>query len=338
MIRFSEVLGHERTLEILRRALASGRVHHAYLFHGSPGVGKGGVAEAFAAALLCESAEEPEACGRCASCVRVKSHTHPDLHRLEVPEGKSRIAIEQFHALEAALQLVAYSRRRRVAIVDPADLLSREAQHAFLKTLEEPRPDTVLVLVSALPSALLTTIRSRCQPVAFGPIPADRLARALTERWGVPRERAGLLAGLSRGSVGRAIALEKEEALAQRDMLLDVAAQASRGVVGPGLVWAERFRGLPDDRDRALGLLDLAALYARDVLVIASGGREADLAHRDRADRIARDAAVPGAPAQAARAIERIERTRRDIQHNVNPSLALQVLLTDLAARPGAPP
>ena len=351
MIHFSEVLGHEQPLDTLRRALASGRLHHAYLFLGPAGIGKGGVAEAFAAALLCESPGRPEiphpevsretreeACGRCASCVWVKSRTHPDFHRLEVPEGKSRIAIEQFHALEATLQLAAYGRRRRVAIADPADLLSREAQHAFLKTLEEPRPDTVLVLVTARPSALLATIRSRCQQLVFGPIPADRLSHALIERWNVPRERADLLAGLSRGSVGRALELQKEQTLAQRDILLDAAGQAARGAIGPGLAWAEQFRALPDDRDRALGLLELMALYARDVLVLASGGRAADLAHRDRADRIARDAVAPGAPHRAARAFERIEQTRRDIQRNVNPALALQVLFTDLAAGGGACP
>jgi hypothetical protein len=106
----------------------------------------------------------------------------------------------------------------------------------------------------------------------------------------------------------------------------------------PALEWAEQFRALPDDRDRALGLLELMALYARDVLVLASGGSAADLAHRDRADRIARESAAPGASDWAARAFERIERTRRDIQRHVNPSLALQVLFTDLATQGGGRP
>jgi len=332
VIRFSDILGHARPIEILTRALDSGRLHHAWLFHGPEGVGKRTVADAFAAALLCERPGEGGACGRCPACAKCAAGTHPDIHFLEVPEGRSRIPIERFHELEAALQLVAYERRRRVAIVDPADLLSREAQHAFLKTLEEPRPETVLILVTSRPSALLATILSRCQRIAFGPIPADLLADALVRRRQVEPARAALLAGIARGSLGRAIEIEEEESLGDRDTALGVIGRAVSGRIGEGIEWAEKFRGAAEDRERALAILELLALEARDVLILASGGSPDDLAHRDRAEETARKAKVPGAAERAGRAFDRIAVARRDILRNVNPALALQAMLADLAS------
>ncbi len=333
-MRFSDILGHERPLGILRRALRAGRIAHAYLFHGPGGVGKRTVAQAFAAALLCEAPEGEEACGRCEACAKAKGGTHPDLHLLEVPESKSRIPIEQFHTLEADLQLAAYAGRRRVAIVEPADRLSREAQHAFLKTLEEPRPDTVFILVTSRPSALIATILSRCQRIGFGSIPADALVRALVEGLGCDPERARLLAAIARGSLGRATALGQAEALEERNEFLDVAGAAAAGILAPALAWAEGFRWTEQDRQRALELLDLLRLEARDILVLASGGRPSDLAHRDRAERIAREARRPGSADRAGRAYARISEAQRDIQRNVNPALALQGMFSDLA--PGA--
>ncbi len=331
MIRFSDILGHPRPIEILRRALDSGRLHHAWLFQGSEGVGKRTLAEAFAAALLCERPDPEGPCGQCPACVKCRARSHPDLHRLEVPEGRSRIPIEAFHALEGELQLVAYAHRRRVAIVDPADLLSREAQHAFLKTLEEPRPDTVLILVTFRPSAILATILSRCQRIAFGPIPVDLLADHLVRSKRADPAQATLVAGIARGSLGRAEALLGEKALAHRDDAVRAIEGACAGRMSTGITWAEGFRGAAQDRERALDLLDLLLLEARDVMVLASGGAAGDLAHRDRARESARKAEAPGAAGRAGRVFNRIAVARRDILRNVNPALALQGMFADLA-------
>lgn len=330
---FSGVLGHHRSIEILKNAMRSDRVSHAYLFQGPGGVGKRMVADAFAAALLCESTDDQEACGSCGSCARFEAGNHPDSHILEVPEGKSRIPIEAFHALEADLQLTPHGGRRRVAIVDPADLLSREAQHAFLKTLEEPRPDTIIILITARPSALPGTIISRCQRVGFGAIPQEVLGKALASRLGIDREKAQLLAGIARGSMGRAQALNQDQAFEARDGMLEVASAAIAGVIAPAVEWSESFRGTEQERDRAVELLDLLMLEARDVMILASGGRKEDLAHRDRAEATARRASLPGAAEEAARAFGRIAQTQRDIRRNVNPALALQGMFADLSPR-----
>ncbi|MDP3940281.1 MAG: hypothetical protein Q8R92_19370 [Deltaproteobacteria bacterium] len=336
-MRFSDILGQERPLEILRRATRAGRVAHAYLFQGPGGVGKRRAADAFAAALLCDDPAGEEACGSCASCVRFGAGTHPDLHVLEIPEGKSRIPIDRFHAIEAELQLASHGGRQRVAIVDPADALSFDAQHAFLKTLEEPGAGTVFILVTARPSALVGTILSRCQSVGFGPIPDAPLRRALAARADIDPKQVDLLAGIARGSLGRALALGKAGALPDRDALFEVEGAAQSGVLGPALAWAEGVRGTEEGRARALAVLDLLLLKAHDVMVLASGGLESDLAHRDRVRAMQDEARVPGAADRAARAFTRILRAQQDIRRNVTPALALQGLFADLAGPEGRP-
>lgn len=317
--------------------MGASRVAHAYLFQGSAGVGKRTVANAFAAALLCDSPRDHEACANCASCVKFRAGTHPDFHLLEVPEGKSRIPIEQFHTVETDLQLVAQAGGRRVAIVDPADLLSFEAQHAFLKTLEEPRPDTVFILITSRPSALVVTILSRCQRVGFGPIPAGKMHETLLKRSDIEEQRAGLLAGLARGSLGRALALNDEKILAEMNAMLDVADSAASGLLGPALEWAEGIRYTEEARTRAVLLLDLLLLNVRDVMVLASGGEAADLAHTDRAGKLRREAGQRGAARRAGKAYSRILEAQRDIRRNVNPALALQGMFAELAAESPPP-
>ena len=312
--------------------MRANRVAHAYLFQGSAGVGKRAVADAFAAALLCDSPRDHEACANCASCAKFRASTHPDFHILEVPGGKSRIPIEQYHAVETELRLVAQEGGRRVAIVDPADLLSFEAQHAFLKTLEEPRPGTVFILITSRPSALVVTILSRCQRVGFGPIPADKVYEVLSKRSDIEAQRAGLLAGLARGSLGRALALNDEKTLAEMDMMLEVADSAASGLLGPALEWAEGIRYTEEDRARAVLLLDLLLLNLRDLMVLASGGETADLARADRAEKLHRQSGRGGAARRAGKAYTRILEAQRDIRRNVNPALALQGMFAELAA------
>ncbi|MFQ5457641.1 MAG: ATP-binding protein [Myxococcota bacterium] len=331
-MEFSAILGHERPTGILRRSARADRFAHAYLFQGPGGVGKRTVADAFAAFLLCESARDDDACGGCASCAKLRAGTHPDLHLLELPEGRSRIPIELFHALEARLQLAAHQGSRRVAIVDPADRLSIEAQHAFLKSLEEPRPDTIFILVTSRPSALVVTILSRCQRIGFGPIPAPVLREALAGRFGIDEGRAGMLAAIARGSLGRALALNDDKVLSEMDTLLEKADAAATGLVAPGLEWSESVRGTEEHRAQAMLLLDLLLLGIRDVMVLASGGAQADVAHAGRAEKLGRQAALPGAAQRAGAAYARVLEAQRDIRGNVNPALALQGMFTGLAA------
>jgi DNA polymerase-3 subunit delta' len=177
---WNAILGHASQLERLRQSAKGGRLAHAYAFVGPSGIGKRRFAFELARCLLCEKRSDAdfEACGECASCQQVAAGTHPDLLTVGLIDGKRELVIRQFigeketrgkEGLCYDVSLKPMSGRRRVAIIDDAEALNDESANALLKTLEEPPPDSVLILVATSGDLLLPTIRSRCQVIAFQP-------------------------------------------------------------------------------------------------------------------------------------------------------------------------
>lgn len=152
----------------LRAARAADRLPHAILLHADPGTGGEELAVWAAQLVLC-TGEEPRPCGRCLACRRVADDQHPDLVRLSPIEDSKQIRIDQIRELGAELALTSHAQGYKVALVIPADALNPSAANALLKTLEEPAPNTLLVLVAAQPSHLPATIRSRCQRLRVPP-------------------------------------------------------------------------------------------------------------------------------------------------------------------------
>lgn len=239
------VLAQPTAIETLRRALAAGRVHHAYLFDGPEGVGKERAAFGLAQALVCERRANgsPDACGACSACGRAVPRSgetrpvHPDVAVLErglydaaaigrrTPETQD-LSIDQVRTVVLARAAFGpHEGRAKVFVVRRAEELSVAAANALLKTLEEPGPRTHFVLITATPDALLPTIRSRTQRVRFGSLPNGVVANLLVER-GVERERAETLARLAGGSMATAAALADPDASAKRDAFVARAMEA----------------------------------------------------------------------------------------------------------------
>ncbi len=221
---WGKVRGHDRVVAELRQALARGRWPHALLFVGPEGVGKRRFAQTLAQALLCERHDEAalDPCGLCFACKQVAAGTHPDVLTVVKPEEKHELPIALIRQLCLDLGLKPARGKRRVAIVDDADDLSPEAANAFLKTLEEPPPGAVLILIGTSPELQLDTIRSRCRIVRFDPLPERELAAVLLEHQLAPdRAEANRLAALGEGSVGRAVGLADPELDAFRRRLID---------------------------------------------------------------------------------------------------------------------
>src|SRR5579872_7430133 len=150
--------------QALSAAHLAGRLPHALLIHEAPGAGGEWLAHWAARLALCErSAQAP--CGNCTACRRALAWQHPDLMRLGPLEDSRQIRIEQVRELAADLALTSHAGGYKVGILAPADLLNRFAANALLKTLEEPPPRTLLMLVATQPSRLPATILSRCQRI-----------------------------------------------------------------------------------------------------------------------------------------------------------------------------
>lgn len=168
---------------------------HALLFVGQKGCGKADFARQLANSLLCNSPDEAGmACGSCQACLLLAAGTHPDLRIVEPAEEGKAILIDTIRAVGDFLSLKGHYGRRQIIIINPAEAMNRLAANSLLKTLEEPTPDALIILVSSKPSLLLATIRSRCQRVMLPPPEFDIGAKWLQEQVGKAVDGASLLA------------------------------------------------------------------------------------------------------------------------------------------------
>jgi len=280
----SQLVGHEAVVERLWEAMRGGRLHHAYLFEGPRGVGKRTVADLLAMAANCEEAND-RPCGRCRTCHAIAEGTHPDVIRVEVPPDRASGTIP-VGAVREVIRQAGYRRyaaRWRVVVVDPAEAMQEAAANALLKTLEEPPEGTGFVLVTHNASALLPTIRSRCQRVRLGAVAVREIERWL-ERRGV--EEAHLLARLSLGCPGRALELAGD-GLQKRAALRDDLLATLRGTVDDTFSFSRRICKGPRATyvQTVEAILRIMEELLRDVVVVATGSR-AELLNADIADSV----------------------------------------------------
>ncbi len=273
------IRGHDRVVDSLRRALAQGRMPHAFLFVGPAGVGKRTFALRLAQALLCEKVSESQLdpCGACPGCLQVLNGAHPDLIQVGKPEDRQELPIRVIRELCLDLGLKPARGSRKVAIVDDADDLNDEAANAFLKTLEEPPTGSVLILVGTSAELQLDTIISRCRVVRFDPLSDEDLATLLVEQGVVKTEdEARRLARTAEGSVARARGLASPALAPFRRTLLDEIA-SPRGFDAPALAkkveafCKEAGKESMHQRERAHLLIGELARFFRGVLWQTAG-------------------------------------------------------------------
>ncbi len=320
MVRFADVLDQHHAVGLLRAALRSGRLHHAYLFAGPAGTGRSETASAFAQALQCQRYRE-DSCGQCEDCRKAASGVHPDIRWVEPLEGRSTIGIDQVREVRRESGYGPYEGRWKVFLFRPADGMQLEAQSSLLKLLEEPPERVVFVLVAESLQALLPTVVSRCQLVRFNLVPATQIEQALRLQFGVPAARARVLAALSGGRAARAAAWSKDpEALTERDAVVDRLVRAEDEGLWGALQAAEL---LTQDRSRILDRLEVAALWYRDLLVWKETRDPSLLVNVDRQEEVARLAErLPAAALQER--LHALEEARWAIRRNANPRLVVE--------------
>lgn len=361
-MRLSDVQHQPRALSLLRRSLAAGRVPHALLFEGPEGVGKECAAQALAARLLCEAPSDGDACGACRSCRLMASGNHPDYHLIhrglhkQHPDKSIRAGKGLFLAVDVVRHFLIEPAssapslgRRRVFVVRDAERMNEGAQNALLKTLEEPPGAACLILVTSSAQRLLPTIRSRCQPIGFDPLPDAFVRQQLTQRTGLDDREASALAGLAQGRLGAALrwhaigllgALESlarllaeggynhPEAFAkalieQATALAQAGGEPDEGEPEPARARAARTIETDQLRDALKLVLMLVAAVLRDALRVNAGGQVALAlpAASAAARRLAQ-----GAATDIALRIDAIATAEQMLDRNVAPPLACERL------------
>jgi len=240
---WTDVLDHDDVLTGFQRAVQRDRLASTFLFVGPPGIGKRTFAMKLAQALLCESqgGDSLDPCGVCPSCLQSLAGTHPDLEYLCKPDDKAIIPLELFignkehrnrEGLCHRIALKPMRGRRKIAVIDDADSLNAEGANCLLKTLEEPPPRSVIMLIGTSAQRQLPTIRSRCQIVRFRPLSQTTVQQLLIKHGFVESaEEAQRLAELSGGSLDQALELRDADLRDFREHLFRALPQVSEDSV-----------------------------------------------------------------------------------------------------------
>ncbi len=372
-------IGNERAVAAVQRALVGGSPPHAWLLVGPERVGKATLARWLAQALNCTgnsddpaktpvgaqraaNAEQPSEpidaaplqhpvpCRECQPCRRIEAAIHSDVQTVtieaaaEAPQRKA-IGVDQVREVERSVALRPFEGRTRVVTVDPADEMTVEAQNAFLKTLEEPPPHAVFVLVATREERLLPTVRSRCRRVEFRLLATCEVEKALQAlpgpegfglQGGGEEEQVNLLARLARGRIGWALEMARDPSrLQKRREVLDQARALASMSLADRFDLAERLSvQFRTDREAVLDRLGEWLGWQRDVLLVQSGGGAADgVANVDMLDELREDAGLC-ARNDVLGFLQALMACREQLAANVQSRIALDALMMMAPAQP----
>jgi DNA polymerase-3 subunit delta' len=347
-VTWQGILGHDDVVERFRRALARDRLASSFLFVGPEGIGKRTFALKLAQTLLCRTRPEAamDPCGHCPACLQVLAGSHPDLEVVSKPADKSFLPLELLigdkdHRLREGLchtiAMKPFLGGRKVAIIDDADFLNAEGANCLLKTLEEPPPRSVLILIGTSPAKQLPTIRSRCQLIRFRPLAPEEVAELLAAHGLIEnRQDAQRLAAHSGGSIRRAMELAAPEMWQFRSRLHEMLA-------APALESVRLAASLQQFVDQAGKEASARRLRIRQVLGFAADFYEQllrrlvelpqpdDAAPQQRARQV-----IEHCPADweaVAACLERCLEGAEQVDRNANLSTLLECWLDDLARR-----
>lgn len=259
---FDKIKGQNRAIGILKNALSQNRVAHSYLFYGPDGVGKLTTALYFGMAINCQSDEADRPCGHCNSCKKFLAFSHPDFNFIfpfpnmprsdisvdgeiksdqlieayqDYIQNKIKAPWQEFHftknvgirissirMLEHRINLSPNEAKKKIYIIEHAELMNRQAANAFLKTLEEPPMDTIIILTTSKLNSLLPTILSRCQKIPFNIIPRKIIEAELTKSGATEKIAAKMFARIANGSMAKAMRLAESGELADREETIEL--------------------------------------------------------------------------------------------------------------------
>lgn len=312
---FNDVKGQDKAVKFLRAAIKNNKISHAYIFAGPKGVGRSLLARNFAKAVNCLDIENVP-CDSCLACRKIDKNIHPDVRWIEKDEKSSDIKISQIREVENRIFLKPYEGKYKVFIIVDAELMNIEAANSFLKTLEEPPQNSLLILIVEKLKDLPLTIASRCQLIRLRPLETAELTTILVNEYGIKRDRAELLSRVSEGRLGKAIGYEYD-VLEWRNSVLEEFSDDE---------CVEDYT--IENRTELSRKLNVLAGWYRDLLVFRTTKDGNLLINVDRMDDIKKQA-ISHEPDELMRMLESVLHTKERIEDNVNPKLALSALFKE---------
>ena len=356
MSGFRDIVGHESTVEPLKTAIASGKVSHAYLIVGDKGMGKRTLARAFSEALQCEdlhrkleaenssvSADggeetsskyaagtrlplsEIDSCGECRSCRQAETGNQPDIITWTYQKNTS-ISVDDIRRLVSDVYIKPYASGYKIYILPDAQKMTREAQNALLKTLEEPPEYAVLILLSTSRDSMLETVLSRCVVLPLKPVESGKVKKYLMERYGIADDSADIFTAFAQGNIGRAVSLGTSETFMPLfEKAMQILVHVKEWDVSDIIVL---LRDIDRGKDAIGDTLDLFTLWYRDVLLFKAT-RDPDILIFRKQEQIVkiREAAQRSSYEGIQNILNAIRNARVRLSANVSFDLTMELLL-----------
>ena len=329
-------------MRALTSCIRKSQVAHAFMFSGPKGSGKSTAARAFASALNClDRTPEGDGCGVCLSCMRIEAGGDPDVTSIR-PDG-NQTKIEQMQDMIKSMTYGPISGKYKVYIIEQADTLNASSENCILKILEEPPAFAVLILLAQNPNSLLQTIRSRCRMVRFRRAGTQEIEEALTVRFSLRDEQLRVVAACSQGAIGRAIGIASDPGFMEdRQVVLEALRDWSNGPPVLGLQTAELLRAFatppkptkenpnpPTLVANLMVVMDHILSWFSDMLEIKVVGETAVITNMDYRDDVMARSKKYSLP-RLCEGVKSVLDTRRYIEGNITPQLALENLFFDL--------
>ncbi len=324
---FADFVGQEKIKDYFADAAKNGRAGHAYILSGMKGSGRKTLARLFGASLLCTSAEEVP-CGTCRSCKMVRSGNHPDLITV-THEKPATFSVEDIRdQLVSDIQIRPYYKGKKVYIIPDCEMMTLQAQNALLKSIEEPPPYAVIILITDNLSFLLPTVRSRCTGLSTVPLPDGLVKDYLMKKEGAGKREASICAAFSGGSIGTAAEFLHSDTF--REDLNKTLEFIKRSKELPANEIFAFAKDAASDKAGLLQILDIILFLYRDILMFKTMDGPVSLTFIDETGYIESKARQTDYY-EIGRVIKSIEELKGRLRSNVNAEAGLDVLLLDIS-------
>lgn len=330
MSDFKDILGNETLKNHFKTAVRQKKISHAYIIEGEKGSGKKMLAEAFAKILQCEQKKEnqEEACGICTSCKQMENKNHPDV--VWVPHEKPNVISvkEVREQMVNTIDVMPYKGPYKIYIVDEAEKMNIAAQNAVLKTIEEPPPYGIILLLTTNRGVFLPTILSRCILLTVKPVPNQQIRQYLMEHWSIEEKTADFCVDISMGNIGKAVdAALSEEFTKIRQFARSVLPYIHE--LEPYEI-AEKVKQLKNEKENVQDFLDMMFMWFRDLLVLKTCDQQNLLIFKEDYLFLKKQSKNISYE-RLNEAFGDIEQTRTRLRANVNFDSSLEVLLIKLS-------
>jgi DNA polymerase III subunit delta' len=269
-MQYDAIKRQERLKKHLQRITESGQISHGYLFEGPAGTGKLTLAKIFAQTLLCKNSQL-QPCEVCSSCVKANADNHPDIHVIDLEENT--IKRQDIDEIQENIYVKPYESEKKIYIIKDAHKLTVQAANTFLKTLEEPPSDTVIILLTINAHLLIPTIVSRCQLIKAEKESVKAIETLLVNEYHIDSQRARLLSGYSKGILQRAMSIEDGSinTLKLRDEMADIIDTLLSRSHSAVFEYEKYFEQNKDEIDE---IIEIMMIWFRDILFFKVGAGE----------------------------------------------------------------